>query len=60
MAASNILIANKFQFKEVTDDAQWANVKDYRFKAGETISVYRLQQETSGSIVWDWDENRTL
>ena len=35
-------------------------MKDYRWKAGDTVSLYRLQQSTDGTLVWDWDENRTL
>uniref|UniRef100_A0A7S3I359 Uncharacterized protein n=1 Tax=Favella ehrenbergii TaxID=182087 RepID=A0A7S3I359_9SPIT len=60
MASTSSLVGRKFQYKQVTDDAQWKNVKDYRFKAGDTISVYRMQQLTSGTITWLWDENRTL
>lgn len=43
MASSNILVGDKFQFKEVSNEAQWANVKDYRFKPLDTIYLYRLE-----------------
>ena len=32
MASSTILVSDKFQFKEVSDEVQWNNVDDYRFK----------------------------
>lgn len=35
-------------------------MKDYRFKPDDKISVYRLQQSTTGVLSWDWDEDRTL
>ena len=60
MAASTILVGDKFQFREVSNEQQWNNVSDYRFKAGDTISVYRMQQSSSGTISWDWAEDRTL
>jgi len=60
MAASNILVADKFQHKEVSHESQWANVKDYRFKPNDTIYLYRLQQSATGTLVWNWDEARTL
>lgn len=60
MASSTILVGDKFQFKEVSNEVQWNNVDDYRFKAFETVSLYRLQQSDSGTLNWDWAENRTL
>ena len=60
MASANTLVGDKFQYKEPSNDVQWAGVKDYRFKAGDTISIYRLQENTSGTLVWDYNENRTL
>ena len=60
MASTTILVGDKFQFKEVTNEVQWANVKDYRFKTGDTISVYRMQQSDALTISWDWAEDRTL
>ena len=60
MASSTILVGDKFQFKEVSDEVQWNNVDDYRFKRDDTISLYRLQQSTSGTLNWDWVEDRTL
>ena len=60
MAASTILVGDKFQFREVSNEVQWNNVKDYRFKTGDTISIYRMQQSSSGVINWDWAEDRTL
>jgi len=42
MGSANTLVGDKFQYKEPSDEQQWANVKDYRFKAGDTISIYRL------------------
>ena len=60
MAASTILVGDKFQFGEVSNEQQWNNVSDYRFKAGDTISIYRMQQSSSGVISWDWAESRTL
>ena len=60
MAASTILVGDKFQFREVSNEVQWNNVKDYRFKTGDTISIYRMQQSSSGVISWDWAEDRTL
>ena len=60
MASSSTLVADKFQYKEPSNEVQWENVDDYRFKAGETISIYRLQQQTDGTLVWDYAEDRTL
>ena len=60
MAATTILVGDKFQFREVTNEVQWNNVSDYRFKTGDTISVYRMQQSDSLAISWDWAEDRTL
>ena len=60
MAASTIIVGDKFQFREVSNEQQWNNVSDYRFKAGDTISIYRMQQSSSGVISWDWAEDRTL
>ena len=42
MGSDNTLVGDKFQVLEVTDEQQWNNVKDYRYKSGETISLYRL------------------
>lgn len=60
MAATTILVGDKFQFKEVSNEVQWNNVKDYRFKTGDTVSVYRMQQSDSLAISWDWTEDREL
>ena len=61
MASSSALVGRKFQYKAVSDSAMWNNVKDYRFKGGDTISVYRMAQAAnSGTITWVYDENRTL
>ena len=60
MASSNTLVGDKFQIKEVSNAIQWTNVKDYRFKAGDSISIYRMQQSTSLAISWDYVEGRTL
>ena len=60
MAASTILVGDKFQFKEVSSETQWNNVKDYRFKQGDTVSVYRMQMSSSLAISWDYSEDRTL
>ena len=49
MASSTILVGDKFQFKEVTNEVQWSNVDDYRFMAGDTINLYRLQESDSVS-----------
>ena len=35
-------------------------MKDYRWKAGDTMSLYRMTQGTNGAITWEWDENREL
>ena len=43
MASSTTIVADKFQFKEVNSAVQWSNVDDYRFKIGDTISLYRMQ-----------------
>ena len=60
MASTTTLVGQKFQHKAVTNAAQWTNVKDYRFTAGDTISIYRLQQSNTGTLAWDWNEERTL
>ena len=60
MASTTTMVSDKFQIREVSNESQWANIKDYRFKAGETISIYRMQQSTTGITTWDWNENRTL
>ena len=60
MASSVTLVGDKFQYKEPSNSVQWANVKDYRFKAGDTISIYRMQMNAAGTIKWDYNENRTL
>ena len=43
MASSSSLVGQKWQHKKVTDSKQWANVKDYRWAGGNTISVYRME-----------------
>ena len=43
MASANTLVGDKFQYIDPSNEQQWANVKDYRFRAGETVSLYRLQ-----------------
>ena len=60
MASTTILVGDKFQFREVSNEVQWSNVSDYRFKTGDTIYVYRMQQSDSLAISWDWAEERTL
>ena len=60
LASTTTLVGDKFQFKEPSNVIQWTNVKDYRFKAGDTISLYRMQQSNALSISWDWNENRVL
>ena len=60
MASANSVVGDKFQYREVTNEVQWNNVDDYRFKAGDTISLYRLQQQTDGTLIWNWTEDRTL
>ena len=60
MASSTTLVGEKFQHRDVTNVSQWTNVKDYRFRAGDTVSLYRLQQSSTGTLAWDWNEDRTL
>ena len=60
LASSNSIVADKFQHADVNNESQWANVDDYRFRAGETVSLYRMQMSSGGSISWDWSEDRTL
>ena len=62
MASSVSMVGNKFLYREPGEDQeiQWKNVKDYRFKKDDEVSVYRLQQSKTGVLSWDWDEDRTL
>ena len=60
MPSSTSLVADKFQYKQVTDEIQWSNVNDYRLVEGDTISLYKMVQTTSGDLVWDWTEGRSL
>ena len=45
MASSVSMVGNKFLYREPGEDQeiQWKNVKDYRFKKDDEVSVYRLQ-----------------
>lgn len=35
-------------------------MKDFRFKPGETVTVFRMQMDQAGQISWDYVEDRTL
>ena len=43
MSSSSSLVGQKWQHKKLTDSSQWANVKDYRWSAGDEIGVYRME-----------------
>ena len=60
MASTSSLVGRKWQYYEPSNESHWKYVKDYRFKAGETISIYRQQKSATGTITWTWDESRTL
>ena len=58
--SSTTVVADKFQYKDVTNEEQWSNVRDYRFRVGDTIHLYTMQKTAAGVITWEVDEDREL
>lgn len=54
--------ASKFQLKEPVNEtsSSWSGKKDYRFRAGDEIIMYKMTEDASNVITWSKTSSWTL